>query len=221
MLNCSTRSSTVSNYRCSIIGKKVKFAIITRDNNGDRCFREGADQISVQLEGINNTMLISNNNDGVYVPCFVPHQIGEMNLSVCVNEEHIKGCPYNVVASRGYTSLCKPSKIVNNDGTMGNPRSIGFSSNGKWAVANWSNHCVYLYDSEDQLARRGYNSGQFDCPKGVTFDDEDQLYITDDHRVQKFTIDGDHLLQFGRYGTDDGEMKYPESLTVLEYLHKL
>ena len=33
-------------------------------------------------------------------------------------------------------------------------------------------------------------------------------------RVQKFTIDGDYLLQFGRYGSDDGEMKYPRGLTV-------
>ena len=42
------------------------------------------------------------------------------------------------------------TKIINNNGDMGQPWGIGFSWNGKWAVANHSNHCVYLYDGEDQ-----------------------------------------------------------------------
>ena len=101
---------------------------------------------------------------------------------------------------------------MNNDGRMDGPRGIGFSRNGKWAVADRFNHCVYLYDGEDQLVkkigREGFNSGQFYYPRGVTFDDEDHLYITD---IQQFTIDGDCLLQFG---SDGCKMEYPVGLTV-------
>jgi len=62
-----------------------------------------------------------------------------------------------------------------------------------------------------KIGSRGHNSDHFNCPKGVIFDDEDHLYITDKHWVLKFTIDGDYLLQFGRYGSgDNGEMKYLE-----------
>jgi len=165
---------TIDVPKSTIAGKKVEFTIITRDTNGDRCFREGADHVSVQLEGVNNnTILTSDNNDGVYVACFVPHKIGKVKLSACINGEHIKGSPYSIVVSRDYTSLSKPSKIVNNDGRMGKPWGIGFSSNGKWAVADRSNDYVYLYDSEDQLVRkigsRGYNSGHFDSPQGIIF----------------------------------------------------
>ena len=150
---------TIDVPKSTIIGKKVEFTIITRDNNGDHCFREGADQVNVQFEEVNNTILVSDNNDGVDVACFVPHQVGEVKVSVCVNGEHIKGSPYSVVVSRDYTSLCKPSKIVNNDGRMGRPWGIGFSRNGKWAVADNSNHCVYLYDGEDQLVRKMVTEG--------------------------------------------------------------
>ena len=91
-----------------------------------------------------------------------------------------------------YTSLSKPSKIVNNDGKMGKPRGIGCSRNGKWAVADETNHSVYLYDGEDQLVRKiggeGFSNGQLYSPN-----DEDHLYITDTNRVQKFTIDGDYV----------------------------
>ena len=51
-----------------------------------------------------------------------------------------------IVASHDYTSLSKPSKT---DGRMGRPWGIGFSRNGKWAIMDWSNHCVYLYDGEE------------------------------------------------------------------------
>jgi len=57
----------------------VEFTIITRDNNGGHCFR--ADQVSVQLEGVNNTIVVPDNND---VANFVPHQVGEMNIYVSV-----------------------------------------------------------------------------------------------------------------------------------------
>jgi len=64
---------------------------------GDRCFRQGADQVSVQLEDVNNTILVYENNDGVYVACFIPHQVGEVKVSLCINGEHIKGSFYSVV----------------------------------------------------------------------------------------------------------------------------
>ena len=138
-------------------------------------------------------------------------------MSVRVNGKLMKGSPYNVVASCDYTSLSKPSKIVNNDFCMGKPWGIGFSRTGKWAVADWSNYYVYLYDDKDQLVRTigtsKWRASQFICPSGVAYDDN-HLYTIDDHRVQKFTSDGDYLLQFGRYGSNDGEMKYPFCLTV-------
>jgi len=126
---------TIDVPKSTIIGKKLEFTIITRDNNGDRCFREGADQVSIQLEGVKNTILVSDNNNGVYVACFLPHQVGEVKVSVCVNGEHIKGSPYRVVVSCDYISLSKPSKIVNGS-RMGKLGVIAFSSNGKWAVTD-------------------------------------------------------------------------------------
>ena len=155
----------------------------------------------------------------ISVGCFSPHQVGEVKISVRVNGKHIKGSPYSVAASCDYTSLSKrPSKIVNNDGGMGELWGIGCSRNGKWAVADESNHCVYLYDGEDQLVRKiggeGFNSGQLYWPRGVTFDDEDDLYVTDGHRVQKFTTDGDYLFGFGKVGSYDGQLKCPVGLTV-------
>ena len=83
------------------------------------------------------------------------------------------------------------------------------------SIADKTNGCVYLYDSEDQLVKIiSRNGHQFCGPIGVTFD-KDHLYVTDISGVHKLTSDGDYLMKFDdRYGSDDHKMKYPKGLTV-------
>ena len=49
-----------------------------------------------------------------------------------------------------------------------------------WAVADLSNHCVYIFDREDQLVRKfgckGSGNGQFDHPVAVGFGSDDHLH---------------------------------------------
>ena len=217
---------SVDPHNCEVVdlpkyiikGKETKVTIITKYANGD-CCSGGGSQVSVQLGGVDDTTQVRDNNDGSYMASFVPQQVGEVKLSVFVNGEQIKGSPYSVMV-RDYTSVNKPSKIVNNDGNMGHPWGIAFGKNGMWAVAGYSNHCVYIFNGEDQLVRkfgsRGSGNGQFICPAGVGFDSDNHLYVVDmgNHRVQKFTIDDKYLLQFGREGTKNGKLKSPRGLAV-------
>ena len=136
----------------SIKGQKTKLTIITKDDYRNPCSRGGS-QVSVQLGGVNDTTQVRDNNDGSYVASFVPQQVGEVKLSVFVNGQQIKGSPYSVMV-RDYTSVNKPSKIVNNDGNTGCSWGIAFGKNGMWAVADWFNHYVYIFDGEDQLVRK-------------------------------------------------------------------
>ena len=136
----------------SIKGQKTKLTIITKDDYRNPCSRGGS-QVSVQLGGVNDTTQVRDNNDGSYMASFVPQQVGEVKLSVFVNGQQIKGSPYSVMV-RDYTSVNKPSKIVNNDGNTDCSWGIAFGKNGMWAVADWFNHYVYIFDGEDQLVRK-------------------------------------------------------------------
>ena len=201
-----------------IKGKETKVTIITKYDNGDSCSRGGS-QVSVQLGGVNDTTQVRDNNDGSYMASFVPQQVGEVKLSVFVNGQQIKGSPYSVMV-RDYTSVNKASKILNNDGNIGQPWGLAFHKNGMWAVTDISNHYVYIFDGEDQLVRKfgsyGSGNGQFSYPAGVAFDSDDHLYVAeyDNHRVQKFTIDGKYLLQFRGAGSENGKLNNPRGLAV-------
>ena len=215
---------SVNSLMCEVVnlpkfiikGNEMKIVIITKDDNGDR-FSRGGDQVSVQLGGDNYTAQVRDNNDGSYKASFVPQKVGEVKLSVFVNGQQIKGSPYSVMV-KDYTSVNKPSKVLNNDGNMGRPWGIAFVKNGMWAAADCSNHCVYIFDGEDRLVRKigskGSGNGQFFYPAGVTFDSDDHLYVADhaNHRVQKLKIGGEYLLQFGGIGSSDGKLNYPKGL---------
>ena len=55
-------------------------------------------------------------------------------------------------------------------------------------------------------------NGQFQYPCGVAFDSDDCFYITEhrNHRVQKLSVKGNYLLQFG-----SDKLKLPEGITTL------
>ena len=218
---CSTdphNCEVVNLPKYSIKGKKTGFTIITKLNNGGYCARGGS-QVRIKLKEMNNSVEITDNDDGSYVASFVPQQLGEVKLSVFVNGEQIKGSSYSVIV-RDYASVNKPIKTINNDGNMGQPWGIAFGKNGMWAVADYSNHCVYIFDGKDQLVQKFGSNGsgncQFKSPEGVAFGSDNHLYVTDcgNHRVQKFTIDGTHLLHFGTEGTEKGKLKFPNALIV-------
>ena len=196
--------------------------IITKDIKGHSCSLGGS-QVSVQVKwstGEVTTAQVRDNDDGSYTTSFVAKQAGEVKLLVSIEGEQIKASPYNVVVHKPYTAVDQPSKVINNNGQMGRPWGIAFGRDGMWAVADYDKHCIYVFDSEDQLIRQfgcnGKDPGQFSGPIGVAFDSDNYLYVADhgNYRVQKFDINGNYLLQFGVKGKADGQFSSVHGITV-------
>jgi len=79
---------------------------------------------------------------------FLANQTGEVKLSITINGVHIKGSPCSVQEVPQYSALDKPNKIVDNGGRMGNPRGIAFGKDGVWAVTDYSNDCISIFDNQ-------------------------------------------------------------------------
>ena len=200
----------------------TQFCILAKDRKGCNCTKGGS-QVCVQLKSFTGDVTageVRDNNDGSYMASFVAEQVGEAKLSVAINGEQIKGSPYSIVVGRNYQAIDKPSKIVNNNGSMGYPWGIAFGRNGLWAVVDHSNHCVCIFDDKDPLVRKfgsnGGNNGQFSNPRGVAFDSHNHLYVVDsgNHRVQKFDTNSNYLLQFGSNGSSAGQLSGPYGIAI-------
>ena len=204
-------------------GVKVKFEVVTRDKT-NHLYHKGGHKIDIEAQpssGDITPVKVKDNKDGSYSASFVANQVGEVKLSVTIKGQQIKSSPFNVKVHGKYTTLDKPSKVVNEGGRMGRPWDIAFSRDGMWAVADDNNHCVWIFDKDDQLVRRfgskGTGNGEFNrnSPLGVAFDVNNHLYVTDqcNHRVQKFN-NGVYLFQFGTLGSANGQLGNPIGIIV-------
>ena len=222
---CPLRSE-VDYPQWSIEGNIINVKLITKDRNNHPCHKGGS-EIVVQAQssrGDVTPVKVKDNKDGSYSASFVANQVGEVKFSVTIKGQQIKGSPFIVKVHGKYTTLDKPSKVVNDGGRMGTLWGIAFGRDGLWAVTDNTNHCVWVFDSEDQLVSKfgskGTDTGKFDGPFGVAFgvafDANNHLYVTDinNHRVQKFEISGKFMISFGTEGSGNGQLDSPLGITV-------
>ena len=69
--------------------------------------------------------------------------MGEQVGSATVNSQKVVEGPATA-SCRNYQAVNLPKKIVNNNDLMGQPWHVAYGSYGVWAVADCTNHCVYI-----------------------------------------------------------------------------
>ncbi|XP_065919863.1 tripartite motif-containing protein 2-like [Dysidea avara] len=202
--------------------KPVEFIITTKDVKGTP-LTSGGSVVKVQLDsgmGKIQSVTVKDNNNGKYTGSFNTELVGHHELTVTIGGQNIKGSPLSFIASRDYSKLSRYNKVINDNGKMGKPRGVAFSSDHHWAVSDYGYHCVYVFNEQDKLVRKfgghGNVAGMFDEPHGISFDNDNFLYVVDsnNHRVQKFDLDGYYILQFGSKELSKDKKYGPVGITV-------
>ncbi len=72
------------------------------------------------------------------------------------------------------------------------------------------------YKLVDEWGSSGSEEGQFLQPFGIALDGDDTVFISDpmNHRIQKFTPEGELLAAWGTYGRDQGQFIAPQGIDV-------
>ena len=222
LCNVCPQSCEIHYPKWLIEGSIVNIELHAKDQFNRHCHKGGSKVIIlIQPSGKDATSVaVKDNEDGSYSASFVANQVGDIKLSVTIKGQQIKDSPFNIKVHRKYTAIDKPFKVVNEDGNMGTPSGIAFSRDGMWAVADDTNHCVWIFDSKDTLVKKfgskGTGIGKFDTPLGLVFHINNDLYVTDqcNHRVEKFDINGAYLCQFGTQGSDKGQLQHPVGIVA-------
>lgn len=65
-------------------------------------------------------------------------------------------------------------------------------------------------------SEEGSDDGQLSKPESVVVDSKDNVYVADygNHRIQKFSKDGNFILKWGSKGVGDGEFNGPAGLSI-------
>lgn len=99
---------------------------------------------------------------------------------------------------------------------VGNPEGICLFRDGRIGVADTHYHRIVFFDRDGKVlsmhGEHGSEAGQFIYLSSLTQDKQGNYYICEyggNDRVQKFDVDGKWLLEFGGFGTGDGQFQRP------------
>lgn len=112
---------------------------------------------------------------------------------------------------------------------MGKPCGLTISNDQLLMVADTHYHRILFYTPEGELLTdrtiggvQGIDEGEFGYVTDVVQDSQDNYYVSEYgefDRIQKFSPQGEFLLQWGGRGSDDGKFLRPQGLAVDENDH--
>ena len=101
----------------------------------------------------------------------------------------------------------------------GKPEGVWKLRDGRVAVADTHYHRVVLFNDDGSVSHKfgtqGIGAGQFVFPVTIAQDPMGFIYVGeygDCQRIQKFTVDGAYVTEFGKHGSRDGEFQRPSGI---------
>ena len=154
-----------------------------------------------------------------YEVTYTPVSRGRHKLHVQVNDKEINGSPFTVTVYPDPKQLGHPVRTVTD---LDGPYGIAFNNREEMIVSEWGAHRLSILDTRGQKIRtfgsRGDSPHQMIEPAGIATDDSGNIYVSSEHKLQKFTSTGELIKCVGRKGGKEGEFDVPRGLTLCDNL---
>ena len=140
---------------------------------------------------------------------------GQHKLHVQVNDKEIDGSPFTVTVYLDPTQIGHPVRVVTD---LNRPYGIAYNSQEEMIVSKWLSHKVSMFKIRGQEKIRTFGSHgdrphEMKFPAGIATDDADNIYVSSEHKLQKFTCRGGLIKCTGEMGKKEGEFDSPCGLT--------
>ena len=142
---------------------------------------------------------------------------GQHKLHVQFNDREINGSPFTITMYSDPTQVGRPVRVVT--GLKG-PYGIAYNSRGEMIVSECGSNRVSIFDIRGKKIRtfgsRGDSLDQMIRPAGIAVDDMDNIYVSSQHKLQKFTSSGELIKCVCGWGGKEGECKSPRGVTLYD-----
>ncbi len=134
-----------------------------------------------------------------------PVKRGKHELHITVNEDAVRGSPFPIAVAPSPQSFVKPSRVAQG---VNKPRGTVFNSKGQLVVVEGSGTTVSVLTPEGEKIR---TFGKLKHAFGVTVDKDDNIYVVENgnHRVNKFSSDGEFVAVVGSRGSGNLQFSDP------------
>ena len=180
--------------------------------------------ISCELSSADDSQLIScdinETQSGNYDISFIVYTRGKHQLTIRSGGVNIPGSPFTPHIIPSPEMRGKPVNIISG---LNKPFDVVITKNEEIVVAECDAHCITILNKEGKKVKsfgtrgtRGTKEGQFTFPRGVTISHDGHILVTDNHRLQKLTFEGDCVKSVGSSEKGNGplQFKVPRNITV-------
>ena len=235
--------SQSASYTCQVSGPGLKSATVNhpthvlvelRDSSGRPCSQR--QNVTAQLEHVPQAtptsrlqttptsqsqkiarVAVCMTSPSRYEVSYTAVSRGQHKFHVQVNDREINGSPFTITVYPDPTQLGRPVRVVTG---LDMPYGIAYNSRGEMIVSECNGHLVSIFDIRGQKIRTfgspGDSPDQMINPTGIAVDDMDNIYVSSQHKLQKFTSSGELIKCVGGRGGKEGEFNYPGGVTLYD-----
>ena len=177
--------------------------------------------ISCELSSADDSQLIScdinETQSGNYDISFTPCTRGKYQLTIRLGGVNIPGSPFTLHIIPSPEMRGKPVNIISG---LNRPYGVVITKNEEIVVAERGAHCITILNKEGKKVKsfgtQGTKEGQFTNLRGVAISHDGCILVTDNHRLQKLTFEGDCVKSVGSSETGNGPLQFntPVGITV-------
>ena len=159
-----------------------------------------------------NTTVTTTDHPGVYRIHCIPIMNGPHQINVQVNNVQLESTSL-VIPFNPY--LAKHTSIRTIDGMKG-PYGVAVSDDAYVIVAECRGNCITVLDREGKKLKSftSKRNVKFSNPRGIAITPDNSILVTDDHKIQKLTMDGKLIASVGQQGNKPLEFNEPIGIAV-------
>ncbi|XP_063074453.1 tripartite motif-containing protein 2 isoform X2 [Engraulis encrasicolus] len=216
--------ATGDGLRQCAVGRPMSITVTTKDKDGELCQMGNACLTAELLSpdgGLADSGEVLDHKNGTYEFLYTAPHEGRYTLSLRLYEQHIKGSPFNIRATKSTDLLLSTSSADSTKKRLKSPGSGHVKQRAiKRPASMYSTGKRKDNPIEDDLMFRigtkGRNKGEFTNLQGVAASSLGKVLIADSNNqcVQIFLNDGQFKSRFGVRGRSPGQLQRPTGVAV-------
>ena len=143
---------------------------------------------------------------------------GQHKLHVQIGDKEMNGSPFTITTYPEPNQMLHPIRIVTD---LNGPYGIACNSGNHIIVSERVGHKLSILHGRtghkvNTIGARGNGPTQMQYPKGVATDNYDNIYVSSQHKLQKFNESGQLVKYIGQRGSNKGDFDDPRGVTIFK-----
>ena len=166
-------------------------------------------------EPIHTTVTTTSTDPGVYRIQCNPSTSGTHTVKVQVYDVHLEDTSL-VIPFNPYLDNITPVRTITE---LERPCGVAVTDDNHVIITEFSGHCVTILDREGKKVKSlggegGSGNVKFSEPRGVAITPDKFILVSDDHRIQKISMDGYLIASVGEEGSGPLQFNTPHGIAI-------